>query len=180
MIRIWLTLGIILAIAPVVASSGFWLDVPFVKQEGEGCGAACISMVMQYWAGEGHDISPGAFDPQRIMQLLYSKQAAGIYASDMGKYFRDHGFRTFIFAGNGNDLQSHLQKGRPLIICLNINNKETILHYVVVAGIRPDEGVVLLNDPADKKLAVMEWQIFEKAWKAMQYWTLLALPKNSR
>jgi len=25
-----------------------WLDVPFVKQEKDGCGAASIAMVMQY------------------------------------------------------------------------------------------------------------------------------------
>ncbi len=28
---------------------GVWLDVPFVKQEKDGCGAASIAMVMQYW-----------------------------------------------------------------------------------------------------------------------------------
>ena len=35
---------------------GVWLDVPFVKQEKDGCGAASIAMVMQYWrrhAGRG-------------------------------------------------------------------------------------------------------------------------------
>jgi len=29
--------------------SGIWLDIPFVKQEKDGCGAASIAMVMQYW-----------------------------------------------------------------------------------------------------------------------------------
>ena len=29
--------------------SGVWLDVPFVKQEKNGCGAASIAMVMQFW-----------------------------------------------------------------------------------------------------------------------------------
>ena len=28
---------------------GVWLDVPFVRQEKNGCGAASIAMVMQYW-----------------------------------------------------------------------------------------------------------------------------------
>ena len=29
--------------------SGVWLDVPFVKQQKNGCGAASIAMVMRYW-----------------------------------------------------------------------------------------------------------------------------------
>ena len=33
----------------VAAGAGLWLDVPFVRQQANGCGAACISMVMQYW-----------------------------------------------------------------------------------------------------------------------------------
>ena len=32
--------------------AGVWLDVPFVKQEKDGCGAASIAMVMQYWQAQ--------------------------------------------------------------------------------------------------------------------------------
>ena len=31
-------------------TSGIWLDVPFVPQEKNGCGAAVIAMVMDYWS----------------------------------------------------------------------------------------------------------------------------------
>ena len=34
------------------AASAIWLDVPFVAQPREGCGAASIAMVMQYWAAQ--------------------------------------------------------------------------------------------------------------------------------
>jgi ABC-type bacteriocin/lantibiotic exporter with double-glycine peptidase domain len=164
-----------------VADSGIWLDIPFVKQTPAGCGAACISMVMQYWVriSTSDNLAPAVFDSQKIMLLLYSKQAGGILASDMQRYFDEHGFRTFVFEGNRADLQNHLQKGRPLIVCLDTNGKRKILHYVVVAGIRPDDQMILLNDPDDKKLASMEWPTFEKEWKAMRNWTLLAVPKNA-
>ena len=29
---------------------GIWLDVPFVKQSRDGCGAASIDMITQYWS----------------------------------------------------------------------------------------------------------------------------------
>ena len=37
------------ALAIAGESAGVWLDVPFVKQEKNGCGAASIAMVMQFW-----------------------------------------------------------------------------------------------------------------------------------
>ena len=37
---------------PAADLPGVWLDVPFVKQEKDGCGAASIAMVMQYWQAQ--------------------------------------------------------------------------------------------------------------------------------
>src|SRR5690242_2862650 len=86
-------------VAYAAAPSSLWLDVPFVKQESNGCGAAVISMVMQYWERvQGKTADPDS-DAVRIQQVLYSRQAHGIYASDMEAFFRQHGYRTFAFAG---------------------------------------------------------------------------------
>jgi hypothetical protein len=38
---------LIFLIATILAQAG-WLDVPFVRQSEEGCGAASIAMVMRY------------------------------------------------------------------------------------------------------------------------------------
>ena len=80
---------------------GVWLDVPFVRQEKNGCGAASIAMVMQYWQRQQGNL-PSA-DPEQIQRALYSRPAQGIYASDMERYFQQHGFRTFAFAGEWKD-----------------------------------------------------------------------------
>jgi len=43
---------LVLAVCTLVFAgeqTAVWLDVPFVKQEKNGCGAASIAMVMQYW-----------------------------------------------------------------------------------------------------------------------------------
>lgn len=148
------------------------LDVPFVKQEKNGCGAATIAMIMEYWQRQPGQ-SPKVPDAQQILRDLYSKEAHGIYAYDMESYFREHGFRTFAFAGEWSDLQQHLEKGRPLIVALRPGSGAS-LHYVVVAGLEP--GYVLTNDPSERKLLKQARSNFEKEWKAAKHWTLLAVP----
>ena len=39
-----------------------WLDVPFVKQEKNGCGAASVAMVMQFWQRQQGRPSDAASD----------------------------------------------------------------------------------------------------------------------
>src|SRR5437667_4137484 len=86
-------------------SPGVWLDVPFVKQEKNGCGAASIAMVMQYWQRQhGGQAVPGS-DAGRIQRTLYSREARGILASSLASYLEGHGFRPFAFAGKWDDLK---------------------------------------------------------------------------
>lgn len=158
-------------------STGAWLDVPFVKQEKNGCGSASIAMVMQYWsAQQGRPLSESA-DAARIQQALYTPGVDGIYASAMERYFDEHEFRTFAFRGDWALLTQHLQKGRPLIAALAPSGPDRELHYVVVVGVDTDKDVILLNDPARRKLLKENRSDFEKQWSATDRWTLLALPR---
>ena len=91
-----------------------------------------------------------------IQRALYSSKDHGIRASDLEHYFQQHGFRTFTFAGKWDDLKQHLAKGRPLIVALKPSALETQLHYVVVVGVDQEQGVVLLNDAAQRKLLKQE------------------------
>jgi predicted double-glycine peptidase len=154
---------------------GVWLDVPFVKQEKDGCGAASIAMVLQYWQGQQGQPPSNASDATRIQRTLYSSKAHGIYASDMERYFREQGFRTFTIRGEWEDLQQHLAKGRPLIVALKPAGGGT-LHYEVVTGVGPE--MVMVNDPAKRKLLQQDRSAFEREWSAAGKWTLLALPQN--
>lgn len=158
-------------------SSGVWLDVPFVRQEKEACGAASIAMVMQYWSAQQSRPADADSDAVRIQRALYSRRAHGIYASDLEAYLKEHGYRTFAFPGEWNDLRQHLEKGRPLIVALKPGAAESSLHYVVVTGLDWGQGLVMINDPAQKKLLKEERPAFEKEWKAAGNWTLLALPR---
>jgi predicted double-glycine peptidase len=155
------------------AAGGIWLDVPYIRQEKNGCGAASIAMVMQYWIAKGAAASASDADPRSIQKLLYSRRADGIFASDMEEYFREKGFQTFAFRGEWADLEQHVGKGRPLIVCLKQGAPQ---HYVVVAGV--DAAFALLNDPARRKLLKLDRKTFERHWK--DRWTLLAVPRQAR
>lgn len=168
LLLVWCLSGVLFAAGP----PGVWLDVPFIRQPKEGCGAASIAMVMQYWSKREVDVAP-------IQRALYSPDAHGIQASDLERYLQQHQFQTFAFAGRWEDLKHHLEKGRPLIVALRPAGPAPQLHYVVVAGVDWEEQVVMVNDPAGRKLLKQERAQFEKQWAATHNWTLLAVPQPS-
>jgi len=154
-------------------TQGVWLDVPFVRQQPDGCGAASLAMVMQYWQRQNKlrfDV-----DAAEIFRQLHPPQSHGIRASAMEQYLRRHGFRSFVIPGEWTDLEQNLQKGRPLIVALKSGRND--LHYVVVTGLDTRRNLVLTHDPADRQLASQHNSVFEKKWKAAGNWTLLALPE---
>jgi ABC-type bacteriocin/lantibiotic exporter with double-glycine peptidase domain len=158
------------------APAALWIDVPFVAQPRNGCGAAALAMVMQYWAGKLGASSMPDSDVVRIDRALYSPREHGIPAAAMGQYLQQHGYKAFAFAGKWSDLEEQIAKGRPLIVALRPHG-QTELHYVVIAGIDSPRGFVAMNDPADRKLLNEERARFEKDWSATNNWTLLAVPE---
>jgi uncharacterized protein YvpB len=165
---------------PLLAADlpGLWLDVPFVKQEKDGCGAASVAMVMQYWQHQQGQGASADSDAAQIQHALFSAGAHGIYASDMERYFKENGFRTFTIRGEWEDLKQHLDKGRPLIVALKPGGSGPLgasLHYIVVTGMEQD--IIMVNDPAQRKLLKQDRSEFEQEWSAAGKWTLLALPQ---
>ena len=168
---------LVCGMALAAEGAGVWLDVPFVKQERNGCGAACIAMVMQYWQRRQPGL-PAAPPVDEIQRELYSRRARGIYAPDLERYLRQHGFRTFAIRGEWADLRHHLENGRPLIVALRTGRSD--LHYVVLTGLNWDENMVLKNDPAGRKSLKQRGTDFEREWTAAGNWTLLAVPDSVR
>ena len=160
------------------APAAIWIDVPFVAQPREGCGAASLSMVMQYWAGKQGASTSADSDVERIQSQLYSKKEHGIPAEQMSAYLRQHGFQAFAFPGKWSDLEEQIAKGRPLIVALRPEGQSE-LHYVVIDGVDTKRGLVTMNDPAVRKLLSEERARFEKEWSATHNWTLLAVPAQS-
>ena len=157
-----------LVLAAILASA--WLDIPFVPQSGNGCGAACIAMVLRYW-------DPAAAPDPDLLKRQLAAKAEGIRAADVEDYFRTSGFQAYAFRGNWTDLEHHIAKGRPLIVSLGTGDS-ALAHYVVVAGIDSGRELVFVNDPAGTKLAKQHRAAFERRWQESGCWTLLALPGN--
>lgn len=159
--------------------ANLWLDVPFVPQQNKGgCGAASIAMVMQYWERQQNQTIRPEAEPAQVLRALYSQSAHGIYASAMVHYFEAHGYRAFAFAGKTSDLERQLAQGRPLIAALKPAAGSS-LHYVVVAGLDQPHQLVLVNDPAQRKLLKVDQSQFEEEWNAASWWVLLAVPETS-
>jgi ABC-type bacteriocin/lantibiotic exporter with double-glycine peptidase domain len=162
--------------SPATETHAFWIDVPFVKQPPEGCGAASISMLLQYWSRKTGHTYPVSSDVDKIQSALYSKREKGISGSSMQKYFKQAGFDAYPFRGQWQDLSHHIAKGRPLIVGLAASGAERPLHFVVVVGVDDQHGYVLVNDPAQQKLLRLSRQNFLSEWGVTGDWTLLAVP----
>src|SRR5579864_2093803 len=151
-------------LAAAAETPDVWLDIPFVRQEKNGCGAASLSMVMRYWKQQGVASIPNP-DPAEIQRALYAPKARGIYGRDMERYLENAGFRVFVFSGRWEDLAEHVAKRRPLIVCLRESSRGP-LHYVVVAGVSTSDDTVLVNDAARRKLLKLNRKEFETDWSA--------------
>lgn len=159
------------------AAADLWIDVPFVPQTRDGCGAASIAMVQQYW--QKQQGRPATADAAQIMRVLDPAARNGIPAAAMLRYFQQNGYRAVAFSAAWPDLERELQQGRPLIAALEAGGGRE-LHYVVVAGIDDSRSLVLVNDPAQRKLLKEDRSQFERAWKASGHWILLAVPDTAR
>ena len=171
--------------APAIAAedngtAGIWLDVPFVKQPENGCGAASIAMLLRYWSSHNVQVPPDKIEPPAIQRALYSPEAKGIFASAMARYLDNAGMQAHAFRGEWADLRHHLSLGRPLIAALKPRSGNGPFHYVVIVGLDWDREAVFVNDPARGKLLRVEWPEFEKEWRAAGNWTLLAVPRQNK
>jgi predicted double-glycine peptidase len=172
-VRRGVILPALLATGIAAQTTGVWLDVPFVKQVENGCGAAVVSMTLQYWARHGAAVVPEVADADLIQKQLYSAELHGVLASALRGYLEAHGFQALVFRGRWDDLGRYLAKGRPLIVGMRSGGES---HYVVVAGV--SEDTVEMNDPADRKLRKIGRADFERKWRAAGNWTLLAVPRS--
>jgi uncharacterized protein YvpB len=161
-----------------VPSQRAWLDVPYVEQVKNGCGSAAIAMLIQYWARQDTHLRTAADDSEAINRLLPPSSPRGIKGRELKQFLESRGFSAFIFDGELSDLRNHLDKGRPVLVCLALNGRHGPLHYVVIVGM--DKTTVWMNDPARGKLVRDDITRFLTAWKETGNWTLLAVPGQAQ
>jgi predicted double-glycine peptidase len=163
--------AVALVLAGVLAAQGVMLDVPLVRQPREGCGAACLTMMVRYW--RGGDAGEG---PEAIQRALYDRRQRGIPGSAMRRYLEEAGFAAFVIRGTWEDLRRELAGGRPVVVSVAVRGGR--LHYVVVTGLDEARGVVRVNDPARRHGFTLSRDKFERQWAGADYWTLAASPAD--
>jgi ABC-type bacteriocin/lantibiotic exporter with double-glycine peptidase domain len=143
------------------------LDVPFVAQAKDTCGAAALAMVLAYW---------GTSVPHAdIAAALLEPELHGILGSRLAAFAEQRGFRALAYAGDADHLRAFLAKGRPLIVALGAARGR--FHNVVVVGFDAARDAWLVNDPALGAARPMPRAEFERRWAQADRWTLLVLPR---
>jgi tetratricopeptide (TPR) repeat protein len=144
------------------------LEVPFVPQRKDTCGAAALAMVMRYWHEEvSHDDVAGS---------LLTPELHGIAGSRLAEFARGRGMVAVPYRGDMTNLREQIGKGRPLIVAWDVGRG---YHDVVVVGFDDERGAVLVHDPAVGPSRAVRIRTFEKRWSGVGYWTLLVLPEKA-
>jgi ABC-type bacteriocin/lantibiotic exporter with double-glycine peptidase domain len=151
----------------LLVAAGLHLEVPFVPQARDTCGAASLAMVMRFWGA--------AVEHDRIVAAVAEPGEKGFAGSRLAAYAREHGFLAFPHEGDAARLRDALSKGRPTIVALAAGRG--LFHDVVVTGFDEETGRWVVHDPArgrDRKIAGRD---FEAAWQASGHYALLVVPR---
>jgi predicted double-glycine peptidase len=151
----------ILPLVAVLAAST--LEVPFVAQRKDTCGAAALAMVLRYWGDDAtHD---------EVARTLLTPELHGIAGSRLAEFARGRGMEAVAYKGDMANLREFVGKGRPLIVAWDMGRGR--YHDVVVVGFDDERGAVLVHNPAEGASRAVEKRAFEKRWAGAGYWTLL-------
>jgi ABC-type bacteriocin/lantibiotic exporter with double-glycine peptidase domain len=134
-------------------------------------------MVVQYWKRYHPELKNAANETDRINELLPASRR-GIRGAALKDFLSERGFAVYVFDGEMQDLRSHFDKGRPVIVCLGASGLRAPLHYAVVVGL--DDKSVWLHDSARGKLTREPLDRFEASWAVSGNWALLAVPQSVR
>lgn len=143
------------------------LDVPYVPQSEDMCGAAAVTMALRYWGAT--DARMSDFEP------LLAPDGSGIAASDLHRATLDMGWEAVSFSGDLKSISEQIARGRPVIALIAVGGGR--FHYVTVVGRL--ENAVVFHDPAISPYQMMDPQDFEREWAESGNWTLLVLPPES-
>ena len=149
------------------------LQVPFQRQETNGCGPASVAMLQTYWSAHQAGLSPPA--ESELRASLPVTESRGTLLSDMRRYLDSKGYHAFTIQANPADLTSQIAKGRVPIVALK-RKPGADLHYVVVTGLNPRK--VWLNDPAKRGPSTVDRRKFVESWTRAGNWMLLAVPRG--
>lgn len=142
------------------------LDVPYIHQQKDTCGAAALAMVLQYWGvAATHD---------EVARELLQPELHGIAGSRLAAFAAARGMTAIAHAGDVDHLREFVGKGRPMIVAWAMGHGRH--HDVVVTGFDDDGTHVIVHDPARGPARRVALETFRRRWAGAGYWTLLIAP----
>ena len=141
------------------------LDLPFVPQQKNLCGGACLAMVMRYYGApslRARDFAP-CIDA-----------SGGISANRMIRAARARGYDAGASFGDSTALCRALRQRRPVIVL--VDGSARLLHYLVIIAATRDQ--VVFHDPARRPAMSQTMRAFEKRWSASGGWMLVLSPRD--
>jgi predicted double-glycine peptidase len=142
------------------------LDVPYVHQQKDTCGAAALAMVLQYWGvAATHD---------EVARELLQPELRGIAGSRLAAFASARGMTAIAHAGDVDHLRDHVGKGRPMIVAWAMGGGRH--HDVVVIGFDEARQRVIVHDPARGAGRHVDLDTFRRRWAGAGHWTLLVAP----
>jgi ABC-type bacteriocin/lantibiotic exporter with double-glycine peptidase domain len=142
------------------------LQVPYIHQQKDTCGAAALAMVLQYWGTPvPHDEVAGA---------LLQPELHGIAGSRLAEFAAGKRMTAVAHAGDLDHLRHHVGAGRPMIVSWSMGRGR--YHDVVVVGFDEPARQVIVHDPARGPGRRIPEAAFMKKWAAAGHWTLLVAP----
>ena len=135
-------------------------NVPFEKWLARNyCGPACLTMVLNYWAGAG------SFSQQRIAADIYDSESQGTYSSELVLYPRGLGFMSHSFQGDLPALKAVVGQDIPVVVLTKPIRQLEKGHYRVVIGFDEAKRRVIFHDPYFGERQAMSDADFLKLWE---------------
>jgi ABC-type bacteriocin/lantibiotic exporter with double-glycine peptidase domain len=143
-------------------------DVPFVAQRSDrDCGPAALAMVLAHF-GAG----PAPIDNNELA-------AGDVRAGALRDVARARGLQAYVVAGTMKDLQTQLERGRPVLVGLAkpMSTGRALAHYEVVVGMSKQQRKIVSLDPA---VGVREYSLegFAREWVPTRRLAIVFLPPD--
>ncbi|HOO76856.1 MAG TPA: C39 family peptidase [bacterium] len=158
------------AAALAAESGGTFLEVPFVVQEREYCGPACLAMVFNYYGVE--------FDQESLAREVYRPELDGSLNLDLLQAARRHGFDAEAFSGSRDDIFQALDAGAPVIVQVLVPGGSGNYHFMVVRGYDRESRTLTVHSGRSRDLR-LEWDAFGRDWDGSGNWMLVVRRKTS-
>ena len=136
------------------------------------CGEVALEMLTRYY-----NVPLTAEQESRLKKDANQKE--GIPGSSLKKILEEQGYFVAVFSGTldrkVSGLYRHLDLRRPLIVMIEGESADKN-HYVLAVGYDEGTNAIVLLDPVRGEMA-MPVMNFQKVWKKVDNFTMLAMPK---